>query len=73
MIYSHFSIAMTLLGDERASLRAFHAFICFVCDGLSLFSLPVGVSDSLRGDGGTPYTFLFNFLVCIKASRKSRK
>ena len=45
---SSFSIAITLLGEERAGLCAFHVFVCFVLVGLCLFPLPLGVRDWLQ-------------------------
>ena len=40
MFFSPFSIAITLLGEERASLGAFRAFLWFA---LVRFSPPLGV------------------------------
>ena len=48
MFFTPFSIAIILLGEERASLCAFRAFVCFARDGLCLFPLPLGVRDWLR-------------------------
>ena len=45
--FSPFSITITSLGEERAGLCAFRAFICFTCVGLCLFPLPLGVRDWL--------------------------
>ena len=43
-----FSIVITSLGEERAGLCAFRAFVYFACDNFFLFSLPLCVRDWLR-------------------------
>ena len=48
VFFSPFSIAITLLGEERAGPCALRAFVCFARDGLCLFPLPVGVRYCLR-------------------------
>ena len=45
---SPFSISITLLGEERASLGAFRTFIRFALVWFCLFSLPLGVWEVLR-------------------------
>ena len=45
---STFSIAITLLGKERASLGAFGTFVRFALVWFCLFPLPLGVWDGLR-------------------------
>ena len=47
-VFSPFSTAITSLGEERAGLCAFRAFVCFVLVGLYLFPLRHGVKDWLR-------------------------
>ena len=46
--FNPFSIAITSLGEERASLCAFRAFVGFVRVGLCLLPLPLGVRDWKR-------------------------
>ena len=46
--FSHFSIAITSLGEERASLGAFRAFVRFTLVWFCMFSLPLGVWEGLR-------------------------
>ena len=46
--FSPFSFATTSLGEVRALLRAFRAFVCFVRVGLCLLSFHLGVRDWLR-------------------------
>ena len=41
--FSHFSIAITSLGEERANLSAFRTFVRFVLVWICRFSLPLGV------------------------------
>ena len=48
VIFSPFSIAITLLGDERASLGAFRTFVRFVLVWFCLIPLPLGVWEGLR-------------------------
>ena len=43
VFFSPFSIAITLLGEERANLSAFHAFVRFVLVWFCRFPLPLGV------------------------------
>ena len=45
VLFSSFSIAITLPGDEKADLCAFRAFVCFARVGLCLFPLPHCVRD----------------------------
>ena len=58
VFFSHFSIAITLLGEERANLNAFRTFVQFVLVCFSLFPLPLGVWEGLRlvtkGEVGWP-------------------
>ena len=46
--FSPFSIAITLLGEERASLCAFRTFVRFALVLFCLFPLPLGVWEGLR-------------------------
>ena len=48
VFFSPFSIAITWLGEERAGLCAFRAFVCFASVGLCFFSLPLDVRDRMR-------------------------
>ena len=47
VFFSPFSIAITLLGEERAN-SAFHAFVQFVLVWICRFPLPLGVWEGLR-------------------------
>ena len=46
--FSPFSIAITSLGEERANLGAFRAFVRFALVWFCLFPLPLGVWEGLR-------------------------
>ena len=48
VFFSPFSIAITSLGEERASLGAFRAFVRFVLVWICRFPLPLGVWEGLR-------------------------
>ena len=48
MFFSPFNIAITSLGEERASLGALSAFVRFTLVWFCLFPLPLGVWDGLR-------------------------
>ena len=48
VFFSPFSIAITSLGEERANLGAFRAFVWFVLVWICQFPLPLGVWDGLR-------------------------
>ena len=48
VFFSPFSIAITLLGEERANLGAFRTFARFVLVWFCLFPLPLGVWEGLR-------------------------
>ena len=43
LFFNPFSIAVTLLGEERANLSAFRAFVRFVLVWICRFPLPLGV------------------------------
>ena len=48
VFFSPFSIAITLLGEERANLSAFRTFVRFVLVWICRFSLPLDVWERLR-------------------------
>ena len=48
VFFSPFSIAITLLGEERANLSAFLTFVRFALVWFCLSPLPLGVWDGLR-------------------------
>ena len=48
VFFSPFSIAITLLGEERANLSAFHTFVRLALVWFCLFTLPHGVMEGLR-------------------------
>ena len=48
MFFSPFSIAITSLGEARASLGAFRTFVRFALVWICLFPLPLGVREGLR-------------------------
>ena len=47
-VFSLFSIAITSLGEERASLSAFRTFVRFVLVWFHLFPLPLDVWEGLQ-------------------------
>ena len=61
VFFSPFSIAITSLGEERASLRAFR-LIC-ACLDLSVSSSSWGLGRAAVCDCDTPWTFLLLFLL----------
>ena len=48
VFFSPFSIAITLLGEERANLSVFCTFVRFALVWFCLFPLPPGVWEGLR-------------------------
>ena len=48
VFFSPFSIAITSLGEERANLSAFHAFVQFMLVWICRFPLPLGVWEGVR-------------------------
>ena len=48
VFFSFFSIVITSLGEERANLSAFRAFVRFVLVWICQFPLPLGVWEGLR-------------------------
>ena len=68
--FSPFSIAITLLGEERANLSAFRTFVRFVLVWICRFPLPLGVWEGLRFvivalPGLFSYVFLRNFYITL--------
>ena len=63
VIFSPFSIAITLLGEERANLSAFRTFVRFVLVWFCPFSLPLGAWVGLRFVIVT-LPGLFSYLFC---------
>ena len=43
VFFSPFSIVITSLGEKRAGLCAYRAFVCFACVNFCSLSLPLGV------------------------------
>ena len=70
VFFSPFSIAITSLGEERANLSAFRAFVRFVLVWICRFSLPLGVWEGLRFDCGTPWTVLLFFFSVFHNGNK---
>ena len=62
LFYSPFSIAITLLGEERANLSAFRMFVRFALVWFCLFSFPLGVWEGCGLWLCTLWTFLLPFL-----------
>ena len=48
MFFGPFGVAVTSLGEERASLGAFRTFVRFVLVWICRFPLPLGVWEGLR-------------------------
>ena len=64
VFFSSFSIAITSLGEERADLSVFHAFVRFcACLDLSVSSSSWGLGRAAVCDCGTPWTFLYPFFL----------
>ena len=68
VFFSPFRIAITSLGEERASLSAFRTFFRFALVWFCLFPLPLGVLEGLRFVIGTPWTFLLTFFLQVLQS-----
>ena len=72
MFFGPLSIAITLLGEERANLSAFRVFVRFALVLFCLFHLPLGVWEGLRfvivALPGL-FSYLFLNLFCNKAYR----
>ena len=69
VFFSPFSIAITSLGEERANLGAFRAFVRFAFVLFCLFSLPLRVWDGLRLVI-VAFPGLFAYLFCTVLSIK---
>ena len=73
VLFSPYSIAITSLGEERANLSAFRAFVRFVLVWICRFSLPLGVLEGLRFvlvalPGLFSYSFFYStrrFVLCL--------
>ena len=64
-IFNPFWIAITSLGEERANLGAFHAFVRFALVWFCLFPLPLRVWDGLRlVTVALPGRFSYRFFIC---------
>ena len=71
VFFSPFSIAITSLGEERASIGGFRTFVRLAIVWFCLFPLPLGAGGGGGGAGGrggaavcdcgTPWTFLLPF------------
>ena len=62
VVFSPFSIAITLLGEERANHSAFRTFVRFALVWFCLFPLPLGVLKRAAAcDCGTSWTFPLPF------------
>ena len=48
VFFSPFSIAITLLGEERANLSVFRTFVRFMLVWMCRFPLPLGVWEGMR-------------------------
>ena len=67
-VFSPFSIAITSLGEERANLSAFRAFVRFVLVWVCRFPLPLGVWEGLRFViVALPGLFSYLLLLCMHA------
>ena len=63
--FSPFSIAITLLGEERGNLSAFRTFVRFVLVWVYWFPLPLGVWKGLRiVIVALPGFFSYLFFIC---------
>ena len=52
MFFSHFSIAITSLGEQKANLSAFRTFVRFALVWFCLFPFPFGVFGGRGGGAG---------------------
>ena len=59
VFFSPFSIAITLLGEERANPSAFRTFVRFVLVWTCRFPLPLGVWERLRFVIVALFSYLF--------------
>ena len=74
VFFSPFSIAITLLGEERANLSAFRMFVQFVLVWICRFPLPLGVWEGLRFViVALPGLFSYLFLYGVNPSLAGNK
>ena len=71
VFFSPFSIAITSLGEETASLSAFHMLIRFVLVWICQFLLPLGVWEGLRFVEFS-LTFFLCWCYCLKVFQEIR-
>ena len=71
VFFSPFSIAITSLGEERASLGAFRTFVRFVLVWICRFPLPLWVWEGLRFVI-VALPGLFSYLFLAMKTRKSQ-
>ena len=65
VFFSHFSIAITSVGEERAKFSAFRTFVPFVLVWICRFPLPLDVWEGLRFViVALPGLFSYFFFVC---------
>ena len=68
VFFSHYSIAITSLGEERANLSAFRTCVRFVLVWICRFPLPLGVWEGLRFViVALPGLFSYHFLLPVKS------
>ena len=73
-VFSPFSIAITSLGEERANLSAFRAFVRFVLVWFNRFPLPLGVWKGLRFViVALPGIFSYPFLLISKLFKNAKR
>ena len=70
VFFGPFGVAITSLGEERAGLGAFRAFVRFVIVWICRFPLPLGVWEGLRFvimalPGLFSYPFLTFYVNCL--------
>ena len=61
VVFSHLSIAITSLWEERANLSAFRTFVRFVCLVFSVSSFSRYLGRAAACYCGTPWTFSLPF------------
>ena len=67
VFFSLFSIAITLLGEERANLSAFRTFVRFVLVWFCRFPLPLGIWEGLQfGIVTFPGLFSYPFFLQVQ-------
>ena len=73
VFFSPFSIAITLLGEERANLSTFRTFVRFVLVWICRFPLPLGVWEGLQFvivalPGLFSYLFFLLYVLTLRRS-----